>query len=609
MGIDNLTQQKFGAHGNDLGGFHRSILRDRRGLDEKARHNGCPWYPNVVSFRVRLAQDVVSVEPGSTANVALTIFNDGTTSGEFEVQLQGIDADWTAVPVPLVEIKAGEDRTEKFFLRPPRESHSVAGQFPFLVRVRDMQTGDVENLQAVIEVLPFHHLSMEVDPKKGLYSPMHKGNVFEVTVVNLGNTDHSVQLSANDPEGVCIYEILPPNVSIAPGQEKRVELTVKLRRSQFVASAGLVGFSVTGRSVDQPNVAASSSGQLELRGLLSPVSLSVIVILAFLSWLWFINLPMPPTIALGVDPMTITRGDSVRITWKASEKSDVRIVMTNLDSDAEPVPVYQGPDVASNTLWRVDPAKSPNADEKKPVRISFQAIAVRDGMTSRSTSIIVTVNPPEVVPPPTISLSPSASRVALGTSFLLSYKCGPSVTSLRIAPGNNAGDDDLDVSLGQYEITPKAVGITEYKLSARNRNGDVIVKAFKVNVYEESKAVILAFRASKTRVTTDDSSVRIEWQVNKASRVELKRSGEAPARVEGEGSRDFLITAKTTFTLTVFDENGLRSDRTVTVEAPLPVSTNPNIPPNPTDPASQPTPETTGGQPTTAGGTTTGNQR
>lgn len=54
-----------------------------------------------MSFSVTLAQDVVPVEPGSTVPLTVTITNRGDSREQFDLEIEGLDAAWTAVPVPV----------------------------------------------------------------------------------------------------------------------------------------------------------------------------------------------------------------------------------------------------------------------------------------------------------------------------------------------------------------------------------------------------------------------------------------------------------------------------------------------------------------------------
>ena len=80
-----------------------------------------------MSFTVELPIDELTVDAGSTASLNFKVRNDGSETVSFEVQIEGIDAEWTATPVPVVTLDPGKEQSEKVFFKPPRASESVAG--------------------------------------------------------------------------------------------------------------------------------------------------------------------------------------------------------------------------------------------------------------------------------------------------------------------------------------------------------------------------------------------------------------------------------------------------------------------------------------------------
>ena len=222
-----------------------------------------------MSFTLQLTPDLVSAEPGASVPVSIVVQNRGESRERYEMEIEGVDPEWKAVPVPVFEADAGEKRTERFFFKPPRASESVAGNYPFVVRVRSLETGTAQMVQGVLEVKPFHHLSMEVSPKRGIVSPAHKNCTFEVTLVNLGNSEHTVRILAGDAEEECAYELESDQITVGPGGQRQVELTVSPKRNPWFTSGRLVGISISARSVDTPSVVSTSQAQLEQRPLLS----------------------------------------------------------------------------------------------------------------------------------------------------------------------------------------------------------------------------------------------------------------------------------------------------------------------------------------------------
>src|SRR5438046_642515 len=124
-----------------------------------------------MSFTIRLAQDLTAVEAGATVPLSIEIKNKGEAADRYEMQVEGLDTEWTASPEPVFNVGANESHSQKVFFKPPRASETLAGNYPFVVKVRSLESGDSRTVQGVLQVKAFHHLSMEISPKKGYLSP------------------------------------------------------------------------------------------------------------------------------------------------------------------------------------------------------------------------------------------------------------------------------------------------------------------------------------------------------------------------------------------------------------------------------------------------------
>jgi hypothetical protein len=113
-----------------------------------------------MSFSVRISSDLVSVEAGATVPLGIEVANRSDEADRFEMEVEGLDPDWTAVPVPTFAADPRDIQTEKVFFKPPRVSESSAGTFPFVIRIRSLVSGEVRTAQGILEIKPYHHLSI-----------------------------------------------------------------------------------------------------------------------------------------------------------------------------------------------------------------------------------------------------------------------------------------------------------------------------------------------------------------------------------------------------------------------------------------------------------------
>jgi len=535
-----------------------------------------------MSFTVQLTPDFIPVEPGATTPVSVVVANKSEELDRFELEIEGVDPEWTAVPVPTFPVEGLEIHSEKIFFKPSRTSESLAGNYPFVVRVRSLITGESKTVQAILQVKPFNHITMEISPKKGQYSVWRKKNDFSVIAVNLGNTEHKLQLLGNDPEDACAYEFDSEQVTVGPGQQKEVEFVANPTSTSLFAGGRLIGFSVTGRSVDHPAVVSSAQAQLEQKPVVTSASLIGAVMLAVIIGLWFLMMPKPLTIkAFSVTPQIVQRGQTVTISWLTSQADVVKVY-------AGTEPLYDGP-LQSNTIT-YNLASSGD--------MNFRIIASKEGSEKRDDIHLNVKEPPSTPEPEVLEMQAKPDKVKLGTSFELVYKLNDSVSKAVLEPISQV----LDPAVNRIEVTPTRSGDIKYAIVATNKDGTKTNRReVSVSVYEESDATIIAFTPSNVNVPLSIGKVSLSWQVNNAVRVELSADNGATQIVDPSGSQDVPVTAKTVFTLTAYDSHGRKTTQSKTVNVVQDVT--PPTPPTGTtgDTGGGTTGNTTG---TTTAGTT-----
>ncbi len=497
-----------------------------------------------MSFSIRLTPDMAPVEPGATTPISVVVVNRTDEQDRFEMEIEGIDPEWKAVPVPVFAVDPDETHEEKVFFKPRRTSESLAGNYPFVVRVRSLNSGDQRTIQGVLQVKQFNHLTMEISPKKGYISPARKQNNFDVALVNLGNTEHTLHLVGTDPEDSCTYEFEHDQLTVAPGQQRDLELVVTPTSQPFMMGGRLIGFTVTGRSIESPTIVASAQAQLEQRSLLSPSTLIVGFLLALLFGAWLLMMPKPPTMSVSVDPPSVMRGEPVTVAWQSEGANQITI---RIGDEV----IYEGQELRGSK-------------ELVPDRtgiLTIHAAARKDGNVVESSAKVTVEEPPTVPMPAILRLTADPARVRLGESFILRYQFGDAVVKGVLSPMGT----ELDPALNELEVTPSRAGELEYTLVAYNQSGQTVRKAIKVNVVDESDARIAVFRAEPSTVQAPDTRTTLSWLVTGAVRVELSVNGQVMT-VEQSGPATYEVTAKTQFAITVYDAKGRSVTRKLVVD-------------------------------------------
>ena len=527
-----------------------------------------------MSFSVRLSNDLIPVEAGATVPVSIEVVNKGSETDRYELQFEGIDTEWTAVPEAVFTVEAGETHSEKAFIKVPRASESVAGNYPFVLRVRSLNSGEARSAQGVVQVKPFHYLTMEMSPKKGMYSPTRRQNSFAVTILNLGNTTHTLQLFGNDPDEACTYEFESDQMTIDPGQQRTVELEVVPSSTRFLSSSRLHGFSISGRSVETPTVMTSAQGQLEQRPFVTPASLTFLLFLLIIGIGWFALLPKPPTIALTLGKRQAVKGESVRVTWRAQNANSVQILVNGNPLVADPPLNGETEYIAEQTGDMV-----------------FSARAIRDSKESPEDAEVLKVVEPAPSPKPLVTLKAKRRTINLGESVELTYSLTNAIEAYLQPTGQK-----LPLSLTTVSVQPTVEGTMTYEIVATGKDNQVDRASVQITVVDKARVVILAFEAKPPKLEVGGGYVTVSWQVSNAARIEITGGPETivPENPNSPGSQEIMIDKSTSFTLKAIDATGKSVSKTVKIEVASPVE-----PPTGTqDPPTSP-PTTTG---TTTGG-------
>jgi len=551
-----------------------------------------------MSFTVRLANEDVSVEPGSSAPIAFEIENLGAKADEFEVSVEGVDPEWVAIPVPTLWVDPNQSNTERIFIKPPRQSESNAGVYPFVLKIRSLETGESRTAQCSLTVNSFAHLSVEVNPKKSSVNVLNRETSFEVTVMNLGNTDQNLQFFASDVDDAFAYDFSATQASLEPGQTRTLELTATASKVKAFSGTVIAPVSVSARSVDNLAVAANAQLHIEIRPLIATGPLIAVLAILALTIGWILSIPKPPVIdSFTLEADSIELGQTVQVKWQTSNASSVTLVV-----GSKVIP-KQGAD----DEYTIAPEQAGD--------LEIQIYAIAGQVKSKVDTVKLTVTEPPVVPEPKIlKFSATKTEVPLGTSVLFNYELSESVTSATLEPIGQieVKARSIQVPSPPDDLPGKGTKTVTYTLRARNEKNVEVRQQITIKFVKESKAIIAQFSADPMEVDPASGRVTIRWQVTGAAKLELRYSDRVDELTSLDDRRDFILTADTEFVLVAFDVAGLDVQKKVKVVLRAP-NVDPPVEP-PVNDGSATSGTTTGTTGTTGrtGGTTrpsTGTQR
>ena len=525
---------------------------------------------------VSLSLSDIVIEPGGGAQLVVSMTNHQETADRLSLEVEGIDVEWYAIPVPAVNVAAGAQTSERILFKIARNSGNRAGSYPFLVRVQAMETGEVGVAQATLVLKPYSHLQVELDHKRAVASFFHPLNDFDVSITNQGNAEETLNLYASDSDDGCAYEFDTDRITLKPGQASTVPLAIRPKVSSVWGSTRLYGFTVSARSVDDSYVSANVSGQIEKHALISPF-LGIFLLLLALGGGGFFLLRPPTPKPIVIHSFTtsaakIVSGVPVTLSWDVSGTAQQFIIKHKVGKDGQEI---------------VDGEQSKPAGslEVKPLSPQTTYILVVRGPGSPkdlNKQLTVDVLPgPKANPAVIKKFDASPTRVHPGDPILLSWEA-TGVKEAIIDPGA--------LHLSQYDMTHTVVTDqdTTYTLRIVGEDGKLVSKSVEVKVLPKDQSLAeIDFRID-SKVVYVGASARIKWNVRFAKTVHLAADNNSVNMdVPANGSKEVKIDVPTTFTIQAVDSAGQPKTATVTVT----VKEKPVTPPDPvTDPNTTPPP-------------------
>ncbi len=170
----------------------------------------------------------ISVIPGSTATVPVTVRNAGDTVEAYAIEVLGEPGAWATVePAELTLYPAGSATVEVLFA-PPRSARVPAGDRAFGVRVVPAEhPGDTVVQEGVLTVEPFDELATQLQP--GSRSGYKQGR-YRIETDNAGNITEELVFAAEDATDQLTFAVRPERLTAGNGTRAETRLTARSRR-------------------------------------------------------------------------------------------------------------------------------------------------------------------------------------------------------------------------------------------------------------------------------------------------------------------------------------------------------------------------------------------
>ena len=176
----------------------------------------------------QLSKSTVSIEPGRSETVSLTVHNDGTVVDRYSFEALGQAAPWVTFNPTSLSLFPGASGPVDLIVSPPRGPTTPAGPVPLGVRVASSEdpAGSVVE-EVTVHVGAFSDITVELVPST--LSGRVAGRA-RLAVDNRSNCSYRAEVAGTDPKGSLRFSFRPGIITVPPGNAVFVKLVVRPSR-------------------------------------------------------------------------------------------------------------------------------------------------------------------------------------------------------------------------------------------------------------------------------------------------------------------------------------------------------------------------------------------
>jgi hypothetical protein len=180
-----------------------------------------------VGALVQLAHSNLEVQPGRTAQTALTVRNTGSVVDRFTFEAVGDAAEWVTFAPDNLSLFPEASGTVNIMISPPRLPSVLAGPMPFGIKVVSSEdpSGSIVE-EGTLQVAPFSDVSTELMPR---ISSCRRTTTARLAVDNRSNCPYRAELQASDPAAALMLAFNPAVLEVPPGGVGFVKIRIRPR--------------------------------------------------------------------------------------------------------------------------------------------------------------------------------------------------------------------------------------------------------------------------------------------------------------------------------------------------------------------------------------------
>ena len=240
-----------------------------------------------VSVHAWFSNDDISLAPGGSLTLPLTIHNLGDETESYTIVPAGLTASWSTIVPGNLTLFGGSQDVIDVTIAPPALPATTSGPTSISIRVIPLGgSDDAIVAEATLVIEPFD------DCRIVALQPIQRSRrraTYEFMVENHGNTVSSCRLHLVDPSDRVDGDFDPPAVGVGPGSATLVRLKVRAARGGFRRATRTLGFEVEAARQGLDPVAAPMSlvQSPTIPGAVLARGAAVIAVLAAAVLAWF----------------------------------------------------------------------------------------------------------------------------------------------------------------------------------------------------------------------------------------------------------------------------------------------------------------------------------
>ena len=173
---------------------------------------------------VSLSPENIQLNPGDSAEIAITVQNSSNVVDVFSLEVVGLDPSWYQLSLVQSSLFPGDKTECTLTISPPKVSASLAKDYPFAIKANSQKdpTQFTEH-PAILDLSPFYAFGVSVRPQKDT----NPKGYYLIELSNSGNSDLNIEMSGSDQESLCRFLFDPQRPRVGPGETTEVELVVE----------------------------------------------------------------------------------------------------------------------------------------------------------------------------------------------------------------------------------------------------------------------------------------------------------------------------------------------------------------------------------------------